>query len=462
MLWKPRGNGSQKWGCGTPKPFSLDSAAIFPKTPTAMSEQLKILVLGSGGREHMLAKVCATSPLAKEVIVAPGNGGMAQEFDAFPVNLENNEAIVSLAKEQAVDFVIVGPEVPLCNGAVDALGEADIPAYGPNAAGAELEGSKAFTKDFLARHGIPTAAYGNFSDTKDAVAFLAESSLPVVVKASGLAAGKGVIICQTREQAEGAVREMLAGESFGESGKEVVIEEFLDGEETSLHVICSGESYVTLPMSQDHKKVGEGDVGPNTGGMGAYAPTPLVTPDMLADFESRFVRPTLAGLKADGIDFRGTLYVGLMLTADGPKVLEFNVRFGDPETQVILPLVDEDLVPVLLASAKGKTLPDRLRFKDESAMVVVLASEGYPGSYPSGEVIAFPENLPAHTDLVHAGTKQDEIGEIVTAGGRVLGAVGRGSTLAKAAERAYGLCDHIEFISKFLRRDIGFRELNRD
>ena len=253
-----------------------------------------------------------------------------------------------------------------------------------------MEGSKAFTKDFLARHGIPTAAYGTFTELEDALAFLADSALPVVVKASGLAAGKGVIICQTREEAEKAAREMLSGASFGESGKKVVIEEFLDGEEASLHVIASGESYVTLPISQDHKKVGEGDVGLNTGGMGAYAPASLVTPDMLADYEENLVRPTLAGLKADGIDFRGTLYVGLMLTEDGAKVLEFNVRFGDPETQVILPMVDEDLVPSLLASAKGEPMPESLKFKRGAAMVVVLASEGYPESYPKGEVIAVP------------------------------------------------------------------------
>jgi len=352
--------------------------------------------------------------------------------------------------------------VPLCNGLVDALNQEGILAYGPNAAGAQLEGSKAFTKDFLTRHGIPTAAYGNFTELDEALAFLAESALPVVVKASGLAAGKGVIICQTREEAEKAMREMLSGEAFGESGSEVVIEEFLDGEETSLHVIAAGESYVALPMSQDHKKVGEGDVGLNTGGMGAYAPTPLVTEEMLSEYKANVVNPTLAGLKADGIDFRGTLYVGLMLTADGPKVLEFNVRFGDPETQVILPMVDDDLVPVLLASAKGETLPDELRFKDGTTMVVVLASRGYPESYPKGEVITFPEHLPEGTDLVHAGTKRNEDGEIISSGGRVLGVVGSGSNLESAAERAYALCDQVHFESKYLRRDIGYRELNRD
>jgi phosphoribosylamine---glycine ligase len=425
------------------------------------NEQLKILILGSGGREHMLAKVCAASPLAKEVIVAPGNGGMSKEFAAFPIDVEDNESIVRLATEENVDFVVVGPEVPLCNGAVDALNEKGIIAYGPNKAGAELEGSKAFTKDFLARHNIPTAAYGAFSEVEDALDFLGGSTVPLVVKASGLAAGKGVVICETIEEAERNVREMLSGEAFGESGKKVVIEEFLEGEETSLHLICSGDSYVTLPMSQDHKKAGEGDTGLNTGGMGAYAPTPLVTPEMLADYETNIVQPTLAGLKADGIDFRGTLYVGLMLTQDGPKVLEFNVRFGDPETQVILPLLDEDLVPVLLASAKGEDLPRNLKFKNESSMIVVVASKGYPESYPKGEIITIPFTLPENTDLIHAGTKQNETGDIVSAGGRVLGAVGRGATLTEAAERAYALCDSIDFTSKFLRRDIGHRELNR-
>ena len=427
----------------------------------AMNDNLKILILGSGGREHMLAKVCSQSPLAKEVIAAPGNGGMAKEFNCFPVNAEDNAAVLDLVRQEAVNFVVVGPEVPLCNGIVDALADENVPAYGPNAAGAQLEGSKAFTKDFLARHGIPTAAYGTFTEVEDALAFLAQSDLPVVVKASGLAAGKGVIICQTREEAEDATRDMLSGASFGESGKKVVIEEFLEGEEASLHVIASGESYLTLPMSQDHKNIGEGDVGLNTGGMGAYAPASLVTPEMLADYEENVVRPTLAGLKADGIDFRGTLYVGLMLTADGPRVLEFNVRFGDPETQAILPMVDEDLLPSLLASAKGEPMPESLKFKEGATMVVVLASKGYPESYPKGEIIEVPENLPEGTQLVHAGTSLADSGEVITSGGRVLGAVGIGSNLGEAAKKAYLLCDQVAFDSKYFRRDIGHHELNR-
>tara|TARA_Y100001978_G_scaffold200188_1_gene215956 strand:+ start:200 stop:1489 length:1290 start_codon:yes stop_codon:yes gene_type:complete len=424
-------------------------------------KNLNILVLGSGGREHTLAKVCSRSDCVGKVMVAPGNGGMSDEFEAHDLNIEDNSEIVRLAKQQQVDLVVVGPEVPLCNGAVDALNEAGILAYGPDRSGARLEGSKAYTKDFLNKYGIPTAAYGNFSEIEPALAYLGKLALPVVVKASGLAAGKGVLICQTLEEAEEAVRDMLAGESFGDSGKEVVIEEFLEGEEASLHLICSGESFVAMPMSQDHKKVGEGDTGLNTGGMGAYAPTQLVTPEMLAEYEQSIVRPTLAGLKSEGVDFRGTLYVGLMLTSEGAKVLEFNVRFGDPETQVILPLLADDLVPLLLQSARGGDMPEKVAFKDESSMVVVLTSAGYPESYPKGETIRIAEEIPRGSEVIHAGTQKNQAGEIVSAGGRVLGAVGTGETLALAREKAYALCGLIDFPSKFFRNDIGHREFSR-
>ena len=424
-------------------------------------KNLNILVLGSGGREHTLAKVCSRSDCVGKVMVAPGNGGMSDEFEAHDLNIEDNSEIVRLAKAQQVDLVVVGPEVPLCNGAVDALNEAGILAYGPDRAGARLEGSKAYTKDFLNKYGIPTAAYGNFSEIEPALAYLGKLALPVVVKASGLAAGKGVLICQTLEEAEEAVRDMLDGESFGDSGKEVVIEEFLEGEEASLHLICSGESFVAMPMSQDHKKVGEGDTGLNTGGMGAYAPTQLVTPEMLAEYEQSIVRPTLAGLKSEGVDFRGTLYVGLMLTSEGAKVLEFNVRFGDPETQVILPLLADDLVPLLLQSARGEDMPEKVAFKNESSMVVVLTSAGYPESYPKGETIRIAEEIPRGSEVIHAGTQKNQAGEIVSAGGRVLGAVGTGETLALAREKAYALCELIDFPSKFFRNDIGHREFSR-
>jgi len=424
-------------------------------------KNLNILVLGSGGREHTLAKICSQSPLVNEVLVAPGNGGIEQEFRVLPVAVEDNESILNIAKEEEVDFVVVGPEVPLCNGVVDALNEAGVLAYGPDASCARLEGSKAFSKDFLARHNIPTAEYGNFFEVETALEYLQSCSLPVVVKASGLAAGKGVIICNSKEEAETEIHDMLSGNRFGASGSEVVIEEFLEGEEASLHLICSGENYVTLPMSQDHKKVGEGDTGPNTGGMGAYAPTSLVSPSMLAEYEESIVRPTLAGLKSEGMEFRGTLYIGLMLTKSGPKVLEFNVRFGDPETQVILPLVDQDLVPVLISSAKGEPLPEQLKIKQEFAMVVVLASEGYPGNYPKGDTITPPSPLPPSTLLIHAGTASRPDGSVVSSGGRVLGAVGTGKSLQDARNSAYELCKSVAFSSKYYRKDIGHREFSR-
>lgn len=424
-------------------------------------ENMKILIIGSGGREHTLAKICAKSSLVEKVLVAPGNGGIAKEFTTFPLDVGKNDQIISLARQEQIDLVVIGPEVPLCNGAVDGLASKGILAYGPNEDAARLEGSKAFTKDFLAKHKIPTAAYGNFKDIQPALDYLSKCTLPVVVKASGLAAGKGVLICSTLNEAEIAVKDMLAGSSFGDSGREVVIEEFLEGEEASLHLICSGENYVTLPISQDHKKIGEGDTGPNTGGMGAYAPTKLVTGEMLVEYEKSIVIPTLHGLKADGIDFRGTLYIGLMLTSNGPKVLEFNVRFGDPETQVILPLLNEDLVPILIQSAQGGDLPRKLEIKNQSAMIVVLASKGYPESYPKGEVISQPKSAPKNSQLIYAGTELNEQQEIISAGGRVLGAVGWGENLEQARDRAYELCDKVYFSSKYFRKDIGHKEFSR-
>ena len=426
-----------------------------------MSDQnLKILVIGSGGREHTLAKECAKSPRVDQVLVTPGNGGISKEFTTFSVPVEDNDGLVALAQNEKIDLVVVGPEVPLCNGVVDALNALGILAYGPDAAGARLEGSKAYTKDFLAKYSVPTAAYGNFSEVEPALQYLEQCDLPVVVKASGLAAGKGVLICESMKDARDAVEDMLSGESFGESGKEVVIEEFLDGEEASLHLICSGESYVAMPMSQDHKKVGNGDTGLNTGGMGAYAPTSVITQEMLAQYEEEIVSPTLAGLKSEGVDFRGTLYIGLMLTSNGAKVLEFNVRFGDPETQVILPLLADDLVELLLKSARGEKMPNSVAFKNESAMVVVLASKGYPETYPKGEVITEPNKREDGSVLIHAGTKSEN-GKVITAGGRVLGAVGTGSTLAEAKDKAYQLAEAVQFESKYYRTDIGYREFSR-
>ena len=425
------------------------------------SSKLSILVVGSGGREHALVQKCLQSPMADLVIAAPGNGGMALEVQCFDVSVEDVSGMVRLAQQHAVGLVVVGPEVPLSLGLVDALDEVGIPAYGPNQEGARLESSKAFCKDFFARHKIPTAEYGTFTEVAPALAYLEEHPAPIVIKASGLAAGKGVIMAETQSEAVAAVKDMLEGDAFGSSGKEIVIEETLYGEEASIHVICSGEDYVCLPASQDHKRAGEGDTGLNTGGMGAYTPTSKVTPEMQAEIEDQVIKPTLAGLKADGIDYRGTLYAGLMLTEKGVKVLEYNVRFGDPETQVLLPMVADDLVPVLLASAKGESLPATLNFHEGAAIVIVLAAGGYPGGYAKGMPITFPQRIPEGAAIVHAGTARAGDGTITTAGGRVLGVSAQAPDLKEAVALAYDVADSIDFEGKYLRRDIAHRELKR-
>jgi phosphoribosylamine--glycine ligase len=425
------------------------------------TSKLSILVVGSGGREHALVQMCLKSPLTERVIAAPGNGGMASEVACFNVAVENTEALVTLAQDNAIGLVIVGPEVPLSLGLVDALNAVGIPAYGPNAQGAQLESSKVFCKDFFARHNIPTAAYGSFTQVAPALEYLKTHPAPIVIKASGLAAGKGVIMAETQDEAIAAVKDMLEGNAFGDSGHEIVIEETLYGEEASIHAIVSGDDFVCLPPSQDHKRAGEGDTGLNTGGMGAYTPTSRVTPQMQAEIEAQVIRPTLDGFKADGIKFRGTLYAGLMLTPNGVKVLEYNVRFGDPETQVLLPMLADDLVPVLLASAKGEALPAKLNFHPGAAIVIVLAAGGYPGNYPKGDIITLPQSSPEHTAIVHAGTARSEDGTITTNGGRVLGVSGQAGSLQAAADLAYGVCDQIDFQGKYLRRDIGHKELNR-
>lgn len=429
-----------------------------------MSEtsQLNILVVGSGGREHALVQKCLQSPMAQRVIAAPGNGGMAAEVDCFNVAVEDIDGLVNLARAESIGLVVVGPEIPLSLGLVDALSAAGIPAYGPGKAGAQLESSKAFCKDFFARHNIPTAAYATFTEVAPALEYLESHPAPIVIKASGLAAGKGVIMAETQEEAVSAVKDMLEGGAFGSSGAEIVIEETLYGEEASIHAIVSGDDFLCLPASQDHKRAGEGDTGLNTGGMGAYTPTSRVTPEMQASIEANVLRPTLNGFKRDGITFNGTLYAGLMLTERGPLVLEYNVRFGDPETQVLLPMVDEDLVPILLASAKGEPLPRQLKIKDGAAIVIVLAAGGYPGDYTKGHAITFPTEIPKDAAIVHAGTQRSEDGTITTNGGRVLGVSGQADNLQSAADLAYSVCNQIEFSGKYLRRDIGHRELNRE
>ncbi len=422
---------------------------------------LSVLVVGSGGREHALAAACLQSPLARRVIAAPGNPGIAADCQCFDVAADDVAGLVNLAVNEAVDFVIVGPEVPLALGLVDFLLEEGIPVFGPKADGARLEASKNYTKQILLKHGIPTGAAASFDDANAAVEYLETASYPIVIKADGLAAGKGVIIAQDHEEAVKTVRGMIEGGDFGDSGREVLIEECLFGEETSIHVIVSGKDYIILPTSQDHKQAYEGDTGPNTGGMGAYSPADLIDDAMMARIEKEIVIPSVNGIAAEGIDFRGTLFIGIMITKDGPKVLEYNTRFGDPETQVLLTRLATDPLQLMLAASQGWLNEIEVKVKDEYAMVVVLASNGYPGSYPKGEVIALPDSVDEDEHIFHAGTKFDEGKNVVTNGGRVLGVTALAPDLQTAAAKAYALCDKIDFKSKYLRRDIGAKELQR-
>ena len=421
-----------------------------------MSKTYKTLIVGSGGREHAILRECLKSPHANTVIAAPGNGGMALDAKCLPVDVSDPAAVAKLAKEEGVEFAIIGPEVPLCAGAVDALEAEGILAFGPNEKAAKFEASKTYTKDFLAKYNIPTARYGNFTESAPAIEFLGEfpDDQPIVVKASGLAAGKGVIIAQNRAEAEEAVKGMLEEKQFGESGESIVIEEYLTGRETSLHLLVSGQQFVTLPTSRDHKKIGEGDTGPNTGGMGVVAPDPTIPEETLQHILESIAKPTLAGFQSEGIDYRGILYIGLMLTEDGVKVLEFNVRLGDPETQLILPLFKEDTMEVFLAAAKGDELPSQLTPTGESSITVVLAAPGYPGSYPKGLPIQLPQEYPDGSYLIHAGTSAKD-NQLVTSGGRVLNIVAFGPDRETAYQSAYKACDHPFFDNQYYRKDIG-------
>ena len=425
-----------------------------------MNTALNILVIGSGGREHAIVKKCIGSPLCNRVIAAPGNGGMAKSIDCFPVPADAIEELVTLAQNESIDFVIVGPEVPLCLGIVDALKTVNIPAYGPTQEAAQLESSKSFCKDFFQRHNIPTAKYATFDAVPPALKYLDTNPAPIVVKASGLAAGKGVIIAQTTEEAKEAVKSMLIDKSFGTSGAQIVIEEFLEGEEVSIHAIVSNSSFICLSPSQDHKRVGENDTGLNTGGMGAYAPTSVMTEDLQEIINSTILIPTIKGLEDDGISYNGTLYAGLMLTQYGPKILEYNVRFGDPETQVMLPLVEDDLIALLYASATNQSLPNSIKLSSDKCMTVVIASQGYPEDYPKGDLISFPSELPEKTDIIHAGTALKE-GKIYSNGGRVLSITSRDENILKAKEKIYSVCEAIDYDNKYYRRDIAHREIKR-
>lgn len=426
---------------------------------------MKVLVVGSGGREHALAWQAAQSPAVERVYVAPGNAGTASEpgVENVAISVNDLDGLLNFAQEQGIELTIAGPEDPLVNGIVDKFSAAGLACFGPSAAAAQLEGSKSFAKDFMARHGIPTAAYGKFTEVEPAIRFIREKGAPIVVKADGLAAGKGVIIAHDTAQAEAAVIDMLAGNAFGEAGHRVVIEEFLTGEEASFIVMADGKNVLPLATSQDHKPVGDGDTGPNTGGMGAYTPAPVVTDAMHERAMREVIMPTIEGMAADGAPFTGFLYAGLMIAADGePKVLEFNVRFGDPETQPILMRLQSSLPELCLAAVNGQLDRHHAQWDPRACLGVVIAAQGYPGSYEKGRTISgLDSDFPQHVKVFHAGTSMD--GEqVVTSGGRVLCVCALGENVTDAQAEAYSACKSISWDGAFTRSDIGQKAVDRE
>jgi phosphoribosylamine--glycine ligase len=426
---------------------------------------MKILVVGGGGREHALCWAISASPLCDELYCAPGNAGIAEVAGCVPIGAEDLEGLIGFVREQAVDYVVVGPEAPLVLGLVDRLEEIGIRAFGPSAAAARLEGSKGFMKDLAAKYGIPTAAYGRFTDIGAAKSFVRDRGAPIVVKADGLAAGKGVTVALSEAEAMAAVDAAMAAEAFGAAGRELVIEEFLEGEEASFFALVDGETALPLVASQDHKRAYDGDEGPNTGGMGAYSPAPVVSDEMARKVMDRIIRPTVAGLKAEGTPYKGVLYAWLMIGPDGePRLIEYNVRFGDPECQVMMMRLKSDFLPALIATSDGVLGNFDLRWYDEAALVVVMAAEGYPGSYRKGTVIrglAAADGGSEDVQIFHAGTRRGEQGETIAVGGRVLGVAALAPTIAEAQSQAYAAVDRIDWPEGFCRRDIGWRAVRR-
>ncbi len=416
---------------------------------------MKVLVVGGGGREHAICWALRKSPRVTELLCAPGNAGIAEMARCLPVETTDIDGIVALAQGEGVDFVVVAPDDPLALGCVDRLSAAGIPAFGPTQAAARMESSKFFAKELMRKHGIPTAQYAVFDDCREALAYLDDQPMPIVIKADGLALGKGVVVAQTLAEAEAAVRDMMEAGRFGVSGARVVIEECMTGPEVTLLCLTDGRTIVPMIPSQDHKRIFDADQGPNTGGMGAFAPTPLYTAEVAARVEAEIVQPTLDALNAEGIDFRGVLYIGLMLTPQGPRVVEYNARFGDPETQVILPLLDSDLLEALEAVVQVRLTPEHLRWRNGAAACVVLASAGYPGSYEKGVPITGIDGAEQTGAVVfHAGTaRQGET--LCTAGGRVLGVTACAPGLADAVDAAYDAAAAIHFDGMQMRSDIG-------
>ena len=419
---------------------------------------MNILVIGSGGREHALYWKLSESPQTEQIYAIPGNPGMGA---SAAIALDDHAAILRFVKEHEIGLVVVGPEVPLMNGLVDELEAAGIRAFGPRANAAEIEGSKSFAKDLMKKYGIPTARYEVFTAAEPARAYIRQEGAPIVVKADGLAAGKGVIVAMTEQEALDAVDAIMEDHSFGDAGARVVIEEFMEGEEASLLAFTDGRTIRPMISAQDHKRAYDGDRGPNTGGMGTYAPAPVMTPEMTERAVEEILKPTIAAMAKEGRTYRGCLYLGLMVTADGPKVVEFNARFGDPETQVVLPLLDSDLVAIMCACADGTLADVPIRWKDGAAVCVGLASGGYPGHYEKGQEIHGLADAEAMGALVfHAGTAMKD-GKLVTNGGRVLGVVGRGADISSAVDAAYAAATKISFKDAYYRKDIAHRALER-
>jgi phosphoribosylamine---glycine ligase len=423
---------------------------------------MNILVIGGGGREHTLAWKLSQSTQTDKLYAIPGNPGMAEIAECVSeISISDNDALVSFALEKKIGLVVVGPEVPLTNGAVDAFTKVGIKAFGPTKLAAEIEGSKAFSKDLMKKYGIPTARYEIFTDADAARSYVEQEGAPIVIKADGLAAGKGVIVAMTLEEALAAIDEIMCDKAFGSAGSRVVIEECLIGEEASLLAFTDGTAIVPMVSSQDHKRAFDGDEGPNTGGMGTYAPAPVVTPDILARVQKEVLEPVIAAMQQEGRRYQGCLYAGLMITTEGPKVIEFNARFGDPETQVVLPLLESDLVEVMLACVEGRLKDVEVQWSKEAAVCVVMAAGGYPKAYHKGDVITGLHEAESVGDLVfHAGTAARD-GSIVTAGGRVLGVVAKGSDIRAAVAKAYAGVAKIHFSQAHYRKDIAHRALER-
>ena len=426
---------------------------------------MKVLVIGSGGREHALAWTAAKAENVEQVFVAPGNAGTALEPNLTNVNIDvlDQDKLVAFARKESIDLTIVGPEAPLVEGVVDRFEKEGLNIFGPTQGAAQLEGSKAFTKDFLARHEIPTAEYQNFTEIEPAVAYVKEKGTPIVIKADGLAAGKGVIIAQTEEEAVNAIEDMLEGNKFGDAGSRVVVEEFLTGEEASFIVMVDGTDVLPLASSQDHKARDNGDLGPNTGGMGAYSPAPVVTQDIHDRIMKEVIMPTVEGMQAEGNRYRGFLYAGIMVAEDGtPKVLEYNCRFGDPETQPIMLRLKSNLADLCLAAINGKLPETQVEWDERASVGVVMAAGGYPETYNKGDIITgLPQMEAEGIKVFHAGTAEHE-GNVVTNGGRVLCATALGKTVSEAQQKAYLLVKQINWDSVYYRTDIGYRAIERE